>query len=111
MDLFAVNLCGQKRNEYLSSKHEEMHNLMTEVLPSCHFSAKRHRLDCLYFIIVHVCKVVKDRDEILFELNITTKIALGLNLISMHHNVDLRIYAFVYRMVQSRCDVTLLCLS
>lgn len=45
-----------KRNEYLSSKHKEMHNLMTEVLPSCHFSAKRHRLDCLYFIIVHVCK-------------------------------------------------------
>ncbi|KAI3950422.1 hypothetical protein MKW92_010667 [Papaver armeniacum] len=25
-------------------------------LPSCHFSAKRHRLHCLYFLIVHVSK-------------------------------------------------------
>ncbi|KAF6173965.1 hypothetical protein GIB67_039916 [Kingdonia uniflora] len=29
---------------------------MIEVLPSCHFSAKHHRLDCLYFLIVYVSK-------------------------------------------------------
>lgn len=28
---------------------------MVEILP-CHFSAKRHRLDCLYFLVVHVSK-------------------------------------------------------
>lgn len=36
---------------------DESLQLMIEVLPSCHFSAKRHRLDCLYFLIVHVSKV------------------------------------------------------
>lgn len=41
---------------FLSAKLEELLGLMIEVLPSCHFSAKRHRLDCLYFLIVHVTK-------------------------------------------------------
>ncbi|KAA8544895.1 hypothetical protein F0562_019710 [Nyssa sinensis] len=41
---------------FLSRKVEELLNLMIEVLPSCHFSAKRHRLDCLYLLIVHVSK-------------------------------------------------------
>ncbi|PON84609.1 Coatomer beta subunit [Trema orientale] len=42
---------------FLSSKLDELLQLMIEVLPSCHFSAKRHRLDCLYFLIVYVSKV------------------------------------------------------
>lgn len=41
---------------FISRKLEELLKLMIEVLPSCHFSAKRHRLDCLYFLIVHVAK-------------------------------------------------------
>ncbi|KAI8023198.1 RRP12-like protein [Camellia lanceoleosa] len=41
---------------FLLRKHEELLNLMIDVLPSCHFSAKRHRLNCLYFLIVHVSK-------------------------------------------------------
>lgn len=41
---------------FLSAKLEELLVLMIEVLPSCHFSAKRHRLDCLYFLIAHVAK-------------------------------------------------------
>nr|XP_048334915.1 RRP12-like protein isoform X2 [Ziziphus jujuba var. spinosa] len=41
---------------FLSSKLEELLQLMIDVLPSCHFSAKRHRLDCLYFLIVQVSK-------------------------------------------------------
>ncbi|KAK9275403.1 hypothetical protein L1049_022667 [Liquidambar formosana] len=41
---------------FLSAKLEDLLKLMIEVLPSCHFSAKRHRLDCLYFLIVHVSK-------------------------------------------------------
>ncbi|KAK4382604.1 hypothetical protein Sango_2855100 [Sesamum angolense] len=32
---------------------------MIEVLPSCHFFAKRHRLNCLYFLIIHVSKANK----------------------------------------------------
>lgn len=53
---FALFLC-QTRDAFLSSKLEELLQLMIEVLPLCHFSAKRHRLDCLYFLIVHVSKV------------------------------------------------------
>ncbi|KMT03366.1 hypothetical protein BVRB_8g190570 [Beta vulgaris subsp. vulgaris] len=41
---------------FISRKLEVVLKLMIEVLPSCHFSAKRHRLDCLYFLIVHVAK-------------------------------------------------------
>lgn len=48
----------QKCDGFLSSRLEELLGLMIEVLPSCHFSAKRHRLDCLYFIIAHVSKVI-----------------------------------------------------
>uniref|UniRef100_A0A7N0UJ95 RRP12-like protein n=1 Tax=Kalanchoe fedtschenkoi TaxID=63787 RepID=A0A7N0UJ95_KALFE len=45
--------CGS----FLSSKHSEMLTLMVNTLPFCHFSAKRHRLDCLYFLIVHYSKI------------------------------------------------------
>ncbi|XP_041004716.1 RRP12-like protein [Juglans microcarpa x Juglans regia] len=41
---------------FLVSNLEELLGLMIDVLPSCHFSAKRHRLDCLYFLTVHVPK-------------------------------------------------------
>ncbi|XP_038879236.1 RRP12-like protein isoform X2 [Benincasa hispida] len=43
-------------DEFLSTKFDELLTLMIEVLPLCHFSAKRHRLDCLYFLIVQVTK-------------------------------------------------------
>ncbi|GAB4838103.1 hypothetical protein Ancab_027634 [Ancistrocladus abbreviatus] len=40
----------------ISRKLEELLKLMIEVLLSFHFSAKCHRLDCLYCLIVHVSK-------------------------------------------------------
>ncbi|KAL1833964.1 hypothetical protein DCAR_0104099 [Daucus carota subsp. sativus] len=40
---------------FISRKLEELLNMMIEVLP-CHFAAKRHRLDCLYYLIEHVSK-------------------------------------------------------
>ncbi|PQQ15272.1 RRP12-like protein [Prunus yedoensis var. nudiflora] len=40
---------------FLSSKLDELLDLI-EVLPSCHFSAKQHRLDCLYLLVVHLSK-------------------------------------------------------
>ncbi|ONH97380.1 hypothetical protein PRUPE_7G186700 [Prunus persica] len=39
----------------LASKLDEFLDLI-EVLPSCHFSAKQHRLDCLYLLVVHLSK-------------------------------------------------------
>ncbi|XP_028786933.1 RRP12-like protein [Neltuma alba] len=43
-------------NEFIPSKLEELLALMVEVLPSCHISSKHHRLNCLYFLIIHVSK-------------------------------------------------------
>lgn len=49
---------GQNQKGFLSAKLEELLKLMIEVLPSLHFSAKRHRLDCLYELITHASKVI-----------------------------------------------------
>ena len=57
MYFYCFNLYYQNSDEFLSSKFDELLTLMIEVLPLCHFSAKRHRLDCLYFLIVQVTKV------------------------------------------------------
>ncbi|KAF7836830.1 RRP12-like protein [Senna tora] len=46
----------QDSNEFISLKLEELLDLMIEVLPSCHIAAKHHRLNCLYFLIVHASK-------------------------------------------------------
>nr|GEY51593.1 hypothetical protein [Tanacetum cinerariifolium] len=35
---------------------KDLLDLMFAVMHSCHFSAKRHRLYCLYFLIAHVSK-------------------------------------------------------
>ncbi|KAH0970908.1 hypothetical protein GBA52_023064 [Prunus armeniaca] len=42
-------------DRFLSSKLDELLDLI-EVLPSCHVSAKQHRLDCLYLLVVHLSK-------------------------------------------------------
>ncbi|KAL0374605.1 UNVERIFIED_CONTAM: RRP12-like protein [Sesamum radiatum] len=54
-----LSLVFQYSDDFISRKLEDVLSLMTEVLPSCHFSAKRHRLNCLYFLIVHVSKANK----------------------------------------------------
>ncbi|KAL0346791.1 UNVERIFIED_CONTAM: RRP12-like protein [Sesamum calycinum] len=51
-----LSLVFQCSDDFISRKLEEVLSLMIEVLPSCHFSAKRHRLNCLYFLIIHVSK-------------------------------------------------------
>ncbi|KAJ0932850.1 hypothetical protein HanPSC8_Chr04g0178411 [Helianthus annuus] len=48
-------------DSFIARKFEELLKLMFEVMHSCHFSAKRHRLDCLYFLIAHVSKVTRKR--------------------------------------------------
>ncbi|OVA08308.1 putative domain NUC173 [Macleaya cordata] len=51
-----LSIILRDRNDFLLTKIDDLLQLMIEVLPSSHFSAKRHRLDCLYFLIVHVSK-------------------------------------------------------
>ncbi|KAH7851218.1 hypothetical protein Vadar_008734 [Vaccinium darrowii] len=51
-----LSLILKNSDEFLATKLKELLTVMIEVLPSCHCSAKRYRLDCLYFIIVHVSK-------------------------------------------------------
>ncbi|PIA46017.1 hypothetical protein AQUCO_01600349v1 [Aquilegia coerulea] len=43
-------------DEFLLANLDDILQLMIEVLPSSHFSAKRHRLECLYVLIVHISK-------------------------------------------------------
>lgn len=68
-----VSLCwmyGQDCDSFLSSnslKLKELLDLMVNVLPSCHFSAKRHRLDCLYFLVVYVSKVCINKRYLPFQ--------------------------------------------
>ncbi|KAJ1418786.1 hypothetical protein SESBI_15725 [Sesbania bispinosa] len=57
-----LSITLKSSDSFVSSKFEELLGLMLEILPSSHFSAKRHRLDCLYFLIVHVSKT-KDNLE------------------------------------------------
>ncbi|CAH9077093.1 unnamed protein product [Cuscuta europaea] len=51
-----LSIMLQKSEDFASRRLEGLLNLMIEELPSCHFSAKRHRLDCLYFLILHISK-------------------------------------------------------
>ncbi|XP_022730989.1 RRP12-like protein isoform X2 [Durio zibethinus] len=51
-----LSIILRNQEGFLSAKLEELLKLMIEVLPSFHFSAKRHRLDCLYHLIVHASK-------------------------------------------------------
>ncbi|ESW26550.1 hypothetical protein PHAVU_003G128600 [Phaseolus vulgaris] len=50
-----LSIILKNSDSFVSSKFEELLGTMVEILP-CHFSAKRHRLDCLYFLVVHVSK-------------------------------------------------------
>ncbi|KAI3965357.1 hypothetical protein MKX01_042838 [Papaver californicum] len=51
-----LSIILKHRDEFLSENIDDLLQLLLEVLPSCHFSAKRHRLQCLYFLIIHVSK-------------------------------------------------------
>ncbi|KAM0003297.1 putative armadillo-like helical protein [Helianthus debilis subsp. tardiflorus] len=55
-------------DSFIARKFEELLKLMFEVMHSCHFSAKRHRLDCLYFLIAHVSKSNKKTRNRAYEI-------------------------------------------
>ncbi|KAL5853701.1 hypothetical protein ACOSQ3_008819 [Xanthoceras sorbifolium] len=73
-----LSIILRKCDWYLSSKLEELLELMVEVMPSCHFSAKRHRLDCLYFLIVHVAKDNSEQRKRDYLSSFLTEIILAL---------------------------------
>ncbi|XP_078444519.1 ARM repeat superfamily protein [Wolffia australiana] len=51
-----LSIILKEREEFLSSEINGLLGLMIEELPYCHFSAKRYRLECLYFLILHMSK-------------------------------------------------------
>ncbi|KAG9443732.1 hypothetical protein H6P81_015072 [Aristolochia fimbriata] len=55
-----LSIILKERTEFIGSNLNRLLELMIEVMPFCHFSAKRHRLDCLFFLIAYV---VKDSSE------------------------------------------------
>ncbi|MED6156088.1 hypothetical protein PIB30_011550 [Stylosanthes scabra] len=52
----ALSIILKSSDSFVSSKLKELFELMVGILHACHFSAKRHRLDCLYFLIIHASK-------------------------------------------------------
>ncbi|KAL3830065.1 hypothetical protein ACJIZ3_018867 [Penstemon smallii] len=68
----------QFSDDFISKKIEEVCVLMIKVQPSCHFSAKRHRLDCLYFLFIHVSKEVSEQGRHEISKSFLTEIILSL---------------------------------
>lgn len=73
-----LSMIFQYSDDFISRKLEILLSLMIEVLPSCHFSAKRHRLDCLYFLIVHVSKEGSEQKRQTTTASFLTEIILAL---------------------------------
>ncbi|KAF5793009.1 putative armadillo-like helical protein [Helianthus annuus] len=65
-------------DSFIARKFEELLKLMFEVMHSCHFSAKRHRLDCLYYLIAHVSKDESEHMKREIVASFLTEIILGL---------------------------------
>ncbi|XP_051150199.1 uncharacterized protein LOC127264739 [Andrographis paniculata] len=59
-----LSIIFQGSDDFISRRLGEMLNLMIELLSSCHFSAKHHRLDCLYFLIIYVLKESEQKQDI-----------------------------------------------
>ncbi|CAN1149818.1 RRP12-like protein [Linum perenne] len=66
------------QNGFPASSLDKLQELMIELLPSCHFSAKHHRLDCLYFLIVDVSKGVSEQRRHNILTSFLTEIILAL---------------------------------
>ncbi|KAK2455632.1 RRP12 protein [Trifolium repens] len=64
-----LSIMLRSSDSFVSSKLEVLLGLMVEILP-CHSSAKRHRLDCVYFLIVHVLKSETVKAEFLYFLTV-----------------------------------------
>ncbi|KAL7096137.1 hypothetical protein ACP275_10G064800 [Erythranthe tilingii] len=73
-----LSLIFQHSDDYISRNLEKVLSLMIEVLPSCHFSAKRYRLDCLYFLIIHVSKEGSEQRRQEITASFLTEIVLAL---------------------------------
>ncbi|GER40433.1 ARM repeat superfamily protein [Striga asiatica] len=74
----ALSLILQTSDDFISRKLEVVLSLMIEVLPSCHFSAKRQRLDCLYFLIIHAIKEGSEKRRHDITASFLTEIILAL---------------------------------
>ncbi|KAK2452302.1 RRP12 protein [Trifolium repens] len=64
-----LSIMLRSSDSFVLSKLEVLLGLMVESLP-CHSSAKRHRLDCLYFLIAHVLKSEAVKVDFLYFLTV-----------------------------------------
>ncbi|CAK7352344.1 unnamed protein product [Dovyalis caffra] len=83
-----LSIILQRYDGFLTSRLGELLQLMIDVLPSCHFSAKRYRLDCLYCLIVHAPKVVRP-DFALSSINLTVEKQWSLDVDSEQRRNDI----------------------
>jgi ribosomal RNA-processing protein 12 len=73
-----LSIMLKNSDEFLSRKLDELLNYMIEVLPLCHFSAKRHRLTCLYYLCLHVYKKASEQQKVDVVVSFLTEIVLAL---------------------------------
>lgn len=51
----------KEHGDFLANNLDEIFELTVTTMPSCHFSAKRHRLDCLQYLIIHILMTGEER--------------------------------------------------
>ncbi|KAL5708035.1 hypothetical protein ACHQM5_018873 [Ranunculus cassubicifolius] len=51
-----LSLILKDAHVFVTENLDDILQMMIKVLPSCHLSAKRRRINCLYFIIIHISK-------------------------------------------------------
>ncbi|KAL8139269.1 hypothetical protein V2J09_005290 [Rumex salicifolius] len=73
-----LSIMLKNSDSFISRKLEELLKLMIEVMPSCHSSSKRHRLDCLYYLIVHISKNAPEEGKRDMISSFLTEIVLSL---------------------------------
>ncbi|KAL9242169.1 hypothetical protein vseg_016195 [Gypsophila vaccaria] len=73
-----LSLALKNSDGFISRKRGELLKFLDEELPSCHFSAKRYRLDCLYHVIVYVAKDEAELGKVDIINSFLTEIILAL---------------------------------
>ncbi|XP_059075817.1 uncharacterized protein LOC131047356 isoform X2 [Cryptomeria japonica] len=51
----------REHKDFLTNNFVEIFDLLVTTMTSCHFSARRHRLDCLYYLIIHISMTTEEK--------------------------------------------------
>ena len=54
----------KEHKDFLANNLAEIFEHMVTRMSSCHFSSKRHRLDCLQYLIIHILMTSEERKNV-----------------------------------------------